>query len=190
MIKKLGDIANIHIGQSIRDKIENIKDGEFLIVQMKDVVRGQGVNESTLYQTNIKGKPRLVKKGDLLFVPRVFRESLPYSVSVEIEKANLIAAPTFYIITVDESLLRAEYLNWFINSETHGGKFFRKNVLGSSILNIPKSVLTEMEVITPPISKQDQIIKIIKATKREQEIMEELKAKRNSFISEAVNKFI
>lgn len=190
MIKKLGDLAEIHIGQSIRDKIDNIKDGEFLIVQMKDVDRDQGINESSLYRTNIKGKPRLVKQGDLLFVPRVFRESLPYSVSVELQKPNLIAAPTFYIITVNEDMIRVEYLNWFINSEAHGGKFFRKNALGSSILNIPKSVLVDMEIIVPPLLKQDQFVKVIKATEREKELMEKLVAKRNSFMSEAINKFI
>ena len=53
MVKKLGELAEIHVGQSIRDKIENVEDGEFFIVQMKDVVRGQGVNESSLYRTNI-----------------------------------------------------------------------------------------------------------------------------------------
>jgi restriction endonuclease S subunit len=189
MVKKLGELAEIHVGQSIRDKIENVEDGEFFIVQMKDVVRGQGVNESSLYRTNIKGKPRLVKKDNLLFVPRVFRESLPYSVLVTTEIDNLIAAPAFYIITADEHFIRAEYLNWFINSEVHGGKFFRKNALGSSILNIPKNVLLEMEIIVPTISSQDQFIKIINAAKREQELMEELIAKRNSFLNEVINNF-
>lgn len=189
MIRKLGDIANIHIGQSIRDKIENVEDGEFFIVQMKDVARGRGINEASFYRTNIKGKPRLVNKGDLLFVPRVFRESLPYSVPVVTNLPNLIAAPTFYIISVDENLIRAEFLNWFINSETHGGKFFRKNALGSSILNIPKNVLTEMEIVVPPLEKQVLFIKIIEAAKREQELMENLTAKRNSLMNEVINQF-
>lgn len=188
MIKNLGDLAEIHIGQSIRDKIENIKDGGFDCPNEGRCQR-RGINKSSLYRTNIKGKPRLVKKGDLLFVPRVFRESLPYSVSIETEFENLIAAPTFYIITANEAMIRAEYLNWFINSEVHAGKFFRKNALGSSILNIPKNVLMEMEIIVPPLTKQDQFIKIIKAAKREQELMEELIAKRNSFMNEVVNKF-
>lgn len=187
---KLGDLAETHIGQSIRDKIENIPGGEFLIVQMKDVSKDSGINQASLYHTNIKGKPRLVRRGDLLFVPRVFRESLPYSVLVDIQKPKLIAAPTFYIITTNEKLIRAEYLNWFINSEIHGGKFFRRNALGGSVLNIPKSALMEMEVIVPPLEKQDQFVKIIQATSREKELMQTLIAKRNSFMNEAINKFI
>jgi restriction endonuclease S subunit len=192
MIVKLGELTQIHAGQSIRDKIENTANGDYYIIQIKDVDSLLGVKKSSLYRTNIKGKgvPKLVKRGDLLFVPRVFRESLPYSVVVNLDLPNLIVAPTFYILTVNQELIRTEYLNWFINSDAHGGKFFKKNAMGSSILNIPKTVLLEMDIIVPPLSVQDNFIKLMVAAKKEKEIMDQLCQKRVAFIDEAINQYL
>ncbi|MBF0314308.1 MAG: restriction endonuclease subunit S [Oligoflexia bacterium] len=192
MITKLGNLVEIHAGQSIRNKIDNIANGDYFIIQIKDIDRHIGVNLPSLYKTNMKGKgtPKLVKKGDLLFVPKVFRESLPYSVVVNLDLPNLIVAPTFYTLSVKPSLIRTEYLNWFINSGAHGGKFFKKNAMGSSILNIPKTVLTEMEIIVPPLPVQDNFIKLMAATKKEKEIMDNLCQKRIAFIDEAINQYL
>ena len=192
MRKKLSELADIHIGQPIRDKINNLVDGKFYIIQMKDVGRESGVNITTLYKTNLKGRVglRLVKKGDLLFVPRVFRESLPYSVIVDVDLPNLIVAPTFYVITVDQSQVKTEYLNWFINSELHGGKFFRRNALGSSVLNIPKSVLNELEVIVPPLKEQEKLVKVIHGAREEKKIMFGLVQKRVALMDKAINQYL
>ena len=192
MIRKLGELTQIHAGQSIRDKIENTANGDYYIIQIKDVDSQFGIKKSSLYRTNIKGKgvPKLVNQGDLLFVPRVFRESLPYSVVVNLDLPNLIVAPTFYIMAVNQDVIRTEYLNWFINSDAHGGKFFKKNAMGSSILNIPKAVLLEMDVIVPPLSVQDNFIKLMLASKKEKEIMDQLCQKRVAFIDEAINNYI
>jgi restriction endonuclease S subunit len=192
MIRTLRETAEIHLGQSIRDKIENIPSGSHFIVQMKDVIKGFGVKADGLYKINLKGRiePRLVKRGDLLFVSRVFRGSLPYSVLVNTDLPNLVAAPTFTILSVNKDIVRAEYLNWFINSEAHGGKYFKKNAMGSSILNIPKSVLSDMEVPIPSLEIQDKIIKLIQTAEREKEIMETLIKKRRAFMDEVLAKYI
>lgn len=192
MIRKLRETAEIYLGQSIRDKIENIPSGTHFIVQMKDVFKNSGVKPESLYKINLKGRiePKLVKKGDLLFVSRVFRGSLPYSVLVNTDLPNLVAAPTFTILSVNKDIVRAEYLNWFINSETHGGKYFKKNAMGSSILNIPKSVLGDMEVPIPSLERQDKIIKLIQTAEREKEIMESLSEKRRAFMDEILAKYI
>lgn len=192
MIRTLRETAEIHLGQSIRDKIENIPSGSHFIVQMKDVIKNAGVKADGLYKINLKGRiePRLVKKGDLLFVSRVFRGSLPYSVLVNTDLPNLVAAPTFTILSVDKDMVRAEYLNWFINSEAHGGKYFKKNAMGSSILNIPKSVLSNMEIPVPSLEIQDKIIKLIQTAEREKEIMETLVEKRRAFMDEVLANYI
>lgn len=191
MTRKLSEVTDIYLGQPIRDRIENTPSGDYLIVQMKDVDKETGVKTETLYHTNLKGRtgPRLIKKGDLLFVSRVFRGSLPYSVLVNADLPNLVAAPTFNILSVNKDLIRAEYLHWFINSELHGGKYFKLNAMGSSVLNIPKGVLSEMEVMLPPLQEQDRFIKLIQAANREKEIMETLVEKRRAFIDAVLTKY-
>lgn len=191
MIRKLSEVTDIYLGQPIRDRIENTPSGEYLIVQMKDVDKNTGVKTNGLYRTHLKGRtgPRLLKKGDLLFVSRVFRGSLPYSVQVNADLPNLVAAPTFNILSVNKDLIRAEYLHWFINSEVHGGKYFKLNAMGSSVLNIPKGVLSEMEVMLPPLQEQDRFIKLLRAANREKEIMEILVEKRRVFIDAVLTKF-
>jgi restriction endonuclease S subunit len=190
MFRKLYEIADISLGHPIRERIENTPEGDYFVVQNKDVDKDIGVNKDSLYSFNLKGrtKPRLVRCGDLLFVPKIFRSSLPYSVFVNVDLPNLVAAPTFTILSVNENIIRAEYLNWFINSEAHGGKYFKKNAMGSSILNIPKSVLSEMEIALPTIEQQDQFIKLIQAAKREKEIMETLIDRRRVFMDEVLAK--
>lgn len=191
MIRKLSEVTDIYLGQPIRDRIENTPSGDYLIVQMKDVSRDSGVKADGLYKINLKGRtgPRLIKKGDLLFVSRVFRGSLPYSVLVDADLPNLVAAPTFHILSVNKDRVRAEYLHWFINSEIHGGKFFKQNAMGSSVLNIPKNVLNEMEIVLPPLQEQDRFIKLIQAANREKEIMQTLVEKRRAFMDAVLTKF-
>ena len=191
MIKKLSEITEIYLGQPIRDKIDNEPKGDYFIAQMKDVDKESGIDKKSLYRTNLKGRtePRLVRKGDLLFVSRVFRGSLPYSVYVNIDLPKFVAAPTFHILSVKKEIVRAEYLHWFINSEAHGGKFFRVNAMGSSVLNIPRSVLNDMEVIVPSLQEQDRFVKLIQAVKQEEEIMASLVLKRKLYMSEAINQF-
>ena len=188
---KISEIVDIYPGQPIRDRIENSRDGEYLIVQMKDVDRDAGISVESLYRTHLKGRigPRLVKRGDLLFVSRVFRESLPYSAYVNADIPDLVAAPTFQILTVNEHRVRAEFLHWYINSEVHGGRYFKKNAMGGSVLNIPKAVLSEMEVVLPPLADQDRFIQLIHAANREKEIMKSLVAKRSALLDEALGKF-
>lgn len=192
MIKKLSEITEIYLGQPIRDKIDNEPKGDYFIVQMKDVDKESGIEQKSLYRTNLKGRtePRFVRRGDLLFVSRVFRGSLPYSVLVNVDLPSLVAAPTFHILSVKNEIVRAEYLHWFINSEAHGGKFFKVNAMGSSVLNIPKSVLNDMEVIVPSLQEQDRFIKLIQAAKQEEKIMASLIEKRKLYMSEAINQFI
>jgi len=188
---KLSEVTDIYLGQPIRDRIVNEPDGDHWIVQIKDVDKDSGIIRETLYRTHLKGRtgPRLIKKGDLLFVSRVFRGSLPYSVLVDADLPNLVAAPTFYILSVNKDQVRAEYLHWFINSEVHGGRFFKQNAMGSSVLNIPKGVLSEMEVMLPPLQEQDRFIKLLQAANREKEIMEILVEKRRAFIDAVLTKF-
>lgn len=191
MIRKLSEVTDIYLGQPIRDRIENTPSGEYLIVQMKDVSKDEGVKTDGLYRIHLKGRtgPRLIKQGDLLFVSRVFRGSLPYSVLVNTDIPNLVAAPTFHILSVKQDRVRAEYLHWFINSEIHGGRFFKQNAMGSSVLNIPKNVLSEMEIVLPPLQEQDRFINLIRAATREKQIMQALIEKRRTFMDGILNQF-
>ncbi|HLD98849.1 MAG TPA: hypothetical protein VJB59_01240 [Bdellovibrionota bacterium] len=191
MIRKLSEVSDIYLGQPIRDRIVNAPDGDHFIVQIKDADKDSGIMTETLYRTHVKGRvgPRLIKRGDLLFVSRVFRGSLPYSVLVNADLPNLVAAPTFYILSVNKDRVRPEYLHWFINSELYGGRFFKQNAMGSSVLNIPKNVLSEMEVVLPTLQEQDRFIKLIQAAQLEKEIMGALVQKRRAFMDGIIKSF-
>jgi restriction endonuclease S subunit len=191
MIRKLSEVTDIYLGQPIRDRIENDPSGDYLIVQMKDVDKDAGIQTNALYRTHLKGRtnPRLIRKGDLLFVSRVFRGSLPYSVLVGEDLPNLVAAPTFNILSVKKERVRPEYLHWFINSEAYGGRFFKQNAMGSSVLNIPKHVLSEMEIVVPPLPEQDRFVSLIQAAHREKKIMQAIAEKRRAFMDGIIKKF-
>ena len=191
MIKKLFEISELSLGQPIRDKIENDPIGDYYIVQMKDVDKDDGISKTSLFRINLKGKaaPKHLKMGDILFVSRFFRESSPYGVLIDEEVSNLVAAPTFYIISVNREVVKPEYLHWYINSEFHGGKFFKTNAIGSGVLNAPKSVLGELPVILPSLEEQNRFVKLINSIKEEKKIMNQLTEKRKQFLREVVNQF-
>ena len=115
-------------------------------------------------------------------MPRVFRESLPYAALVTAELPNLVAAPTIYILSVNHDRVRPEYLHWFINSEAHVGRFFRQNAMGTAVLNIPISVLGDLDVVLPSIPEQDHFIKLVHAANKERQIMKTLVEKRRVFM--------
>lgn len=188
---KLSNISDIYIGQSIRDRIVNDPEGDHRIVQIKDVDPESGINLENLYRISLKGRiaPRLIKKGDLLFVPRVFRESLPYSVLVNADLPNLVAAPSIYILSVRQDKVRAEYLHWFINSEANVGRFFRQNAMGTAVLNIPISVLGELDVVLPSIPEQDRFIKLVHAANKEKHIMRTLVEKRRALMESILKNY-
>ena len=191
MTKKLSEISNIYIGQSIRDRIVNMPDGDLYIIQIKDADKTEGINQHTLYKMRFKGNspPRYIKKDDLLFVSRFFRNSQPYSVLVNLDQPNVIAAPNFYIISVNQEVARPEYLHWYLNSEAHGGKFFKAHALGSSALNVSKANLGELPVRLPPLEEQDRFIKLIYAAKKERELMNSIAQKRQNYLNEIITAY-
>ena len=180
------------MGQPLRTRVRNDPAGRFLIVQMKDVSITQGIIPSRLSRINLKSNsfPRLLRRGDILFTSRSWRKTAPFSILVEEDLDNLIAAPLFYIIRVKDKSLRPEYLNWYINSDIFGRKFFMRNAMGSGVLNVPKSILGKMEIIVPPLKAQDTLIGLMALLDGERRAMRLLSEKRNKLINSIIKNFI
>ena len=188
MVRKINDLADIYPGQSIRGRINHKPNGEYLVVQMRDVSPLKGLEEANLCRMSLKPglTPKLIKKGDLLFISKAGPGATPFSILVKEEIKNLIASPLFYIIRVKGNEVHLEYLNWYINSSSQSQRFLKKNAMGTMVLNVPKKVFSEMEVILPPLSTQKNFIKFMKLANEEYEIMNKIYQKRKQLMNSII----
>ncbi len=187
MIRKINDLADIYPGQSIRGKINHKPGGEYCIVQMRDVSPSRGFQKANLCRMDLKsGTPKLIKKGDLLFISKTGPGTSPFSIVVKEEIKNLIASPLFYIIRVKSKEVHPEYLSWYINFSSQSRRFFKKNAMGTMVLNVRKETLSEMEVILPPLSIQETFVELIKLASKEHQIMDKIYQKRKQLMNSII----
>ena len=192
MIRKINDLADIYTGQSIRGKISHKPSGEYCIVQMRDVSPQKSFKKADLCRMDLKsGTPKLIKKGDLLFISKAGLGTTPFSIVVKEEITNLIASPLFYIIRVKSNEVHPEHLNWYINSSSQSRRFFKKNAMGTMVLNVRKETLSEMEVILPPLPIQETFVELIKLVSKEHQIMDKIYQKRKQLMDSIIaNSFL
>ena len=182
--RKIRCLANIFPGQSIRGRVNHQPRGKYLIAQMRDVSPYKGLDKATLSRMNLKEgvTPKLVKKGDLLFISKSGLGATPFSIIVKEDIKNLIASPLFYIIRVKASEAYPEYLNWYINSSSQSQRFLKKNAMGSVVLSVPKRVFSEMEIILPPLSIQKKWVQWTRLAHKEYEVMGQIYKKRKQLM--------
>ena len=153
---KLVDLATISAGHPFRGKILEELGTGIHAVQMKDVSIEQGVCWDNVTETKLSGKkkPDWLMNGDILFADRGTRN---YAVLVEQVMGQVVSAPHFYVIRVNEQSLLPEFLVWQLNQKPLQN-YFDSVAQGKLTKSITRSMLEDAEITAPPIAKQKQIV--------------------------------
>jgi restriction endonuclease S subunit len=100
-----------------------------------------------------------------------------------------VASTTFLVLQVQSKIVIPEYVAWYINHPQ------TQNLLwslakGSGIPSISKTILEQIEIPVPEVSKQVAILELHKLQIKEKLIQQKLVALRQDYINELTYKFI
>jgi restriction endonuclease S subunit len=188
MQTKLKEIALVQMGYSFRARLEPIEKGNIAVIQMKDLTTENRVNISNLTRIYLgEMKPRhLVKNKDIIFRSRGL-DTTAAILDNDIEAA-IVAAPLLKI-RVKSSQVLPEYLNWLINQNSSQA-YFAKCRGGTIQTMISKQVLDNLEVIIPTWEKQWSIMRLAKLANKEQQLIQQLAARRKIYINKILMQLI
>lgn len=177
----LKDLATVHSGYSFREAIEPDANGQFQVIQIKDITANNRLSDDNLLRTNVKNLKEnyLVRKNDILFISRGTRRQ---AVAITDELENTIAGNQFFIITLNPNAdVIPEYLAWYINQQS-GQKYLDQQSRGSNVLLVTKDTLEDMPIKLLDIELQKKIVYIYQLSLKEQDLLEQLKEKRKKLI--------
>lgn len=168
----LSKISRIRAGHPFRSKLVPTDGAGVHVVQMKDVDLWAGINWDTVVETPPHTTIALdwVKSGDILLISRGLSTYAIYVDQIPFER--VLAAPHFYLITVQSSLVNPEFLAWQINQKSCQD-YLRRTSEGSTTKSIRRDIADNIPVVIPPLDEQEKIVNIYRCI-----ISERLLAKR------------
>jgi len=182
IIATLGEVSNVIKGHSFRGKIEEIKNGNVLVVNAKNVNDLSGINYLELKRTTLEKTKRaeelMVREGDILCVstgPRL------YSCVAREVSEPVIPTTHLTLIRAQKQSILPEYLSWFINNSQ---KYYLLNAQGATIRNISIATLKSLPLNVPSIKEQQKIIDMDNLLKEEEMLMEKLLKNRKTVVGE------
>lgn len=124
----------------------------------------------------------LLKDWDILFSTKWTRN---YATVYKKEYWPCIASSTFFTIKLKDIRILPEYLVTIIN-ESQKTSYFKNHLSGWTIQSIPKPALEEFEIYIPPKEKQQQVVELYNLYKKELQIYEKLKTKKELLMNKLI----
>ncbi|HCR0469682.1 TPA: restriction endonuclease subunit S [Enterobacter hormaechei] len=175
-LKKLGQIAGIRSGHTLRGAITPDPEGDVRLLQIKDFDEDWQFNDKALptvvWEQRIA--PPFLEQGEIVVAARgnrnlavVYRGQVP-----------VVATSQFLIISLkrNEREIIPEYLCWLLNHPMIQQWFHRS---GTNIQLITKSALLDVDIPVTPIETQLQLIKLQRAWQKEDNIISKLQINRH-----------
>ena len=182
----LKGIVHIKAGYTLRTKIPEDPNGTISIAQMKDVQPDSGIDWSNLTRMNPVSlrEPDYLNQGDIIFCGRGTRI---FAVPVTTSPENTVAASQFFVLTPLDDSVSAPYLSWYINS-TAAQRYFWTKAAGSSIINVTRSVLEDLQVPIPSQNDLRTIEKMIDSIQIEKRLSAKLTGQRQKMLEMIITK--
>lgn len=170
---KLGDLAHIRAGHPFRGAVEAVPEGAVAVVQMKDILPGEGVDWSSAVRTELVGRkePDWLSGGDLLFVSRGSRY---FAVYVDSPPAPAVCGPHLFHLTVKaRERLMPEFLAWVVG-QSPLQRQLQQAASGSLQLSVTRQALEALEIPLPPLAIQRVVTDLAAAAARERAVLNAL----------------
>lgn len=176
----LKDISTIQAGHPFREKIEFYPEGDYSVIQIKDVGTDGRLLTDELLQTQIeKTRPEFfVKKNDVLFTTRGLNRRACF---VGEELANTVFVAQIFALRVPDNKIEPSYLAWYLNQKD-AQEYLDATASGSYIQNVRKDILANLPIKVPPMETQKKIVEINRLALREKNLIEQIQKKRDQLI--------
>jgi hypothetical protein len=170
---RLGDLTRLRSGPPFRERIVHETRGKYGVVQGKDIgTHGTLCLDDMVRLTKVPGKaePDVLRAGEVVLQTRgsTYRAAI-----VPRSDIPLLAAGSLYILTPDARHIDPEYLIFFLNLPGTQATL-RQLATGSSILNLRRSAVEEIEVPLPSLSDQHRLVELGRLVSKQSEIGERL----------------
>lgn len=168
----LSKVAEIRTGFHFRGTIEPDPEGEYRVLQVKDLDDSHHFEASQLTRVSPPGsnpEAYVVAPGDVLFLTRGPRQ---LALAVTDDVRGLLVPNHFFVLRPHRSVVRAEYLAWHLN-HPDTQTIFRSLAQGSNVPYVAKVELARIDVPLPPLEVQDRIARLEALLQREQELITE-----------------
>lgn len=185
---KLTELATISAGHPFRGKIPEKTGSGIRAVQMKDISIEQGVCWDTVVKTELAGKkqPDWLMNGDILFAARGSRN---YAVLMNQVIGQVVSAPHFYILRMNEQSLLPEFLVWQLNQKPLQN-YFDRAAQGSFTKSIKRAILEGAEITVPSLEKQKQILGLHNTVIQEKNLYAQLSINADKFMNSIANELV
>lgn len=180
---KLQDIVSLSFGHYV--KTSNNKGIPYL--QIKNFSEnGTFLNNIDSYVNADEISEHIVLKQDeILFVSKGMKF---FAFKYDKELGDAVASSVFYIIKLNTTMMLPDYLLCILN-HSKSINYFNQVSAGSSIPSIRKKELMDFEIFVPSIEIQEKIVEMYRIQKKEIEILEQLKEKKQVLFNQIINNF-
>jgi restriction endonuclease S subunit len=177
---RLEDIAAIRSGYPFRTKIEEVPDGEYGVIQIKDISDVAFTSTENLLRTNLPDVKSdfLLKRGDVLFASRGAKRQ---ATAIDAVLENTVCGSQIFICRLITPQVLPKYLAWFVN-QSRAQEYFEAVAGGSYVQIVTKDKLADLRITLPPLEKQHLIVKINELQVRESELLTGLRDKREKLV--------
>ncbi len=177
MFKTLSDIATIKAGYPFRGSIIADEQAITKVIQVRDVNAFGDINHSRLIKTQLTGKrePDWLTPGDILFIAKGHRNTAA-CINFSASESDVICSPHFFLVQIMPQLknvIDPNFIAWQLN-QSHAQRYFKVSAEGSLQVSIRRSVLEDVTLSIPNITKQQAISKLYLASLKEQELLNKL----------------
>lgn len=171
MNKKLAEVAEIRMGYSFRSRIEGAPEGNWSVVQMKDIDEDSRLHYEALVtiQADLGSPKQVLQKGDLVFRSR---GQINTAALVDREIDQVLLASPLLLVRPKRDVV-PQYLQWWINTPATQAAL-SELAEGTSVRMVSKESLQKLEVPVPSLEIQKAIAELASMAAREQELLAEL----------------
>lgn len=186
----LGTLAEIKAGYQHRPADELVENGEFLLIQQKDILADRtGVTyaQAARIAPERKHSRQLLNDGDVLFMNK---GHAPFGCAVRELPETAIASSAFFILSPNATRILPEYLAWVLNREQTRHELFSTAGLGAAMPVIHRKALEEQIIPLPPMETQQAIAELVRLAAVEKEILLQLVEQKSLLIDGVCEKLI
>ena len=169
----LADVASLQAGYPFRTTVEEVANGDVLVVQMKDVRPEIGVEWASAIRTRLVGRkqPDWIQDGDILFAAKGARF---YAVCAADPPGHAVCVPAFFHIRVHAATrVDPRFLAWQINQPPCQRQLLQA-AEGSSQLSIRRPVLEQLALCIPAVEEQRRIVALAELAQLERRALQRL----------------
>ena len=169
----LAEVASLQAGYPFRTTVEEVVNGDVLVVQMKDVGPEIGVDWASAIRTRLAGRkqPDWIHEGDILFAAKGARF---YAVCAGPPPSHAVCVPAFFHLRVHAAAqVDPHFLAWQINQSPCQRQLLQA-AEGSSQLSIRRPVLEQLALSIPAIEEQRRIVALAELAQRERRALQRL----------------